>query len=130
MKLPLDKTPHPRDPRSLPIDASTPDGGYVFVQDASGIIFVLPDGPHLHPKVLGGGLPALYAGDLTVEKGKVAEVTNLSGTFQFDDEAGLRAVAQQLRLQGLNVEPGAVRFFPPRWLGPGYTGMRGRPGQA
>lgn len=112
MKAPLDKTPYPRDPRSLPIDAATPDGGYVYVQDSNGIIFILPDGPHLHPKVLGGGAIALYAGDLTVANGKVGDVTNLSGTFQFDDEAGLRAVAQQLRQQGLEVEVGAVRFFP------------------
>jgi hypothetical protein len=40
-------------------------------------------------------------------------VTNLSGTFQFEDQDGLRAVAEQLRQQGLEVEPGAVRFFPP-----------------
>jgi hypothetical protein len=113
MKAPLDKTPYPRDPRSAPISASVPDGGYVYVQDASGTIVVLPDGPHLHPKVLGGGQPALYAGDLTVTNGKVADVTNLSGTFQFGDEVGLRAVAQQLRQQGLEVEAGAVRFFPP-----------------
>jgi hypothetical protein len=66
----------------------------------------------LHPKVLGGGLPALYAGDMTVQGGKVVDLTNLSGTFEFDDEDGLREVAAELRRQGLVVETGAVRFFP------------------
>jgi hypothetical protein len=113
MKAPLDATPYPKDPRSQPASANLPDGGYVYVQDANGILHVLPDGPHLHPKVLGGGQPAAYAGDLTVQGGKVVDVTNLSGTFQFDSETGRRAVARQLRQQGLDVEPGAVRFFPP-----------------
>lgn len=113
MKSPLDRTPYPRDSRSTPISASTSDGGYVYVQDTNGVVFVLPDGPHLHPRVLGGAQPALYAGDLTIVTGRVSDLTNLSGTFQFDDEAGLLAVAKQLRQQGLDVEPGAVRFFPP-----------------
>jgi len=84
----------------------------VYVQEVTGTIYIVPDGPHLHPRVLGGGQPALYAGDLTVKAGKIADVTNLSGTFQFDSEEGLREVAQQLRQQGLEVESGAVRFFP------------------
>ena len=112
MKLPLDKTPYPQDPRSTPINRNLPDGLYVFVQDLQGVVHVVPDGPHMHAKVLGGGQPALYAGDLTIEDGKVTDLTNLSGTFQFDDQAGLRAVAEQIRLQGLEVEVGAVRFFP------------------
>ena len=70
------------------------------------------DEPHIHPKILGGGRSALYAGDLTLHGGKVVDLTNLSGTFQFDDEQGLREVAAQLRGQGLLVEVGAVRFFP------------------
>lgn len=67
----------------------------------------------MHPKVLGGGLPAMYAGDLTIRGGRVVDLTNLSGTFEFDDEAGLLEVAKELRTQGLIVETGAVRFFPP-----------------
>jgi hypothetical protein len=86
---------------------------YVFVQDIQGTIFVLPDGPHLHPRVLGGGRPALYAGDLTIQNGNILDVTNLSGTFQCDNEEGLKEVADQIRRQGVNVEVGAVRFFPP-----------------
>jgi hypothetical protein len=84
----------------------------VYVQDVIGVIHVVPDGPHLHPMVLGGGRPAMYAGDLTLKAGKIADVTNVSGTFQFDSEDGLRKVAARLRQQGLEVEPGAVFFFP------------------
>lgn len=112
MKQPLDKTPYPKDPRSTPIDSSVSDGCHVYVQDSTGIIHVAPDGLHMHPKVLGGALPALYAGDLTVQGGEIIDVTNLSGTFQFDDEAGLRQVAAELRRLGLIVRASAVRFFP------------------
>lgn len=112
MKAPLDKTPYPQDPRSKPIDACIGDGGYVYVRDDQGTVFVLPDGPHVHPVVLGGAQPAIYAGDLTVRAGKVVDLTNLSGTFQFDDEAGLKDVAAEIRRQGITIETGAVRFFP------------------
>lgn len=91
---------------------SMTDGGYVYVRDLAGIVLVLPDGTHLHPKVLGGARPALYAGDLTIVGGDVVDLTNLSGTFQFDDEQGLRDVAEQIRRQGMNVKTSAVRFFP------------------
>jgi len=67
----------------------------------------------MHPKVLGGAQPASYAGDLTIENGVITDLTNLSGTFQFKNRAGLLAVANQLERQGLTVKPGAVRFFPP-----------------
>ena len=45
-------------------------------------------------------------------------LTNLSGSFQFDDEVGLRGVAEQLRRQGLVIEIGAVRLFPADGSGP------------
>lgn len=96
----------------MAVSSNLPDGGFVFVQDVQGTVFVLPDGPHLHPKVLGGGKPARYAGDLTIQSGKVSDVTNLSGTFQFDDEEGLKEIAEQIRRQGVEIEVGAVRFFP------------------
>ena len=112
LKYPLDATPYPKHPRSRPADTSLTDGGYVYVRDARGTVHVAPDGPHRHPKVLGGGQPAMYAGDLTVRDGRVVDLTNLSGTFQFDDEDGLREVAAELRARGLGVDPGAVRFFP------------------
>ena len=112
MKAPRDPTPYPRDSRSRPIDATIKDGGYAFVRDATGTMHVVPDGPHVHPSILGGGLPAMYAGDMTIRRGRVVDATNLSGTFQFDDEDGLREVAGELRQRGLKVEAGAVRFFP------------------
>jgi hypothetical protein len=113
MKSPLDTFPYPQHPRSQPMTPGVEDGGYAYVQDANSIVIAVPDEPHVHPKILGGGLPAMYAGDLTIHNGKIIDVTNLSGTFQFDDEAGLLAVADQLRSQGFVVEVGAVRFFPP-----------------
>lgn len=112
MKYPLDRTPHPRDPRSRPARPGLRDGGYVYVRDIQGVIYVVPDGSHLHPKVIGGGEPAMYAGDLTVRDGRIMDVTNLSGTFQFDDPDGLLAVADELIRQGFVVEPRAVRLFP------------------
>src|SRR4051812_40346601 len=112
MKPPLDSTPYEQDPDSRRIHSSLADGLYVYVQDEKGVIWLLPDGPHRHPLVLGKARTARYAGDLSVAGGIVKDVTNLSGTFQFDDEEGLRAVAEELRQQGLSVEAGAVRFFP------------------
>jgi hypothetical protein len=75
-------------------------------------VYVVPDGPHVHPKVLGQARLALYPGDLTISRGEATDVTNLSGTFQFDDPSGLIDVANQLEFQGLPVRAGAVRFFP------------------
>ena len=46
----------------------------------------------------------MYAGDLTIANGRFVDLTNLSGTFQFDDEAGLRATADQIRHQGLRLK--------------------------
>ncbi len=112
MYPPRDPTPVPRHPRSRPIDIRTPDGDYVYVQDEKGIIRILPDGPHRHPRVLGGGRPAKIAGDLTIRHGRIQDVTNLSGTFQCDDPDGLLAVAIELERLGLLIDSGAVRFFP------------------
>ena len=109
---PLDSTPYPRDSRSREAIPGLPDGNYVFVQDEQGVIFVLPDGPHIHPRVLGAARSAKYAGDLRVADGTIVDVTNLSGTFQCDDPIGLREVASVLRSLGFVVRPGAVRFFP------------------
>jgi hypothetical protein len=112
MRQPLDALPYEQDPASKPIGADTGDGLYVYVQDENGVVWVLADGPHLHPRVLGHARPAKYAGDLTVAQGKIKDVTNLSGMFGFSEEDGLREVAEQLRKQGVDVDPGAVRFFP------------------
>jgi hypothetical protein len=111
-KSPLDRFPYPRDPRSQALVTAIEDGNYVYVQDVDGTIYVLPDGSHMHPKVLGNASPALYAGDLRIEMKRIADVTNLSGAFQFDDPIGLLSVAMQLAAIGFDVEEGAVRFFP------------------
>lgn len=54
MRFPLDQTPYPKDPRSQPLHAGIADGLYVYAQDAAGMVQVVPDGPHTHPRVLGG----------------------------------------------------------------------------
>ena len=109
---PLDETPYEQDPRSKPLRPGAEDGGYVYVQDEQGVVYALPDGSHRHPKVLGLARPAMYAGDLTLKDGKIADITNLSGTFQFDDPDGLLNVVAVLREVGFVVEENAVRFFP------------------
>ena len=111
-KPPFDQFPYQQDPRSRPAVGTLHDGLYAYVQDEHGIVWVVPDGPHIHPKVLGGGRSALYAGDMRIAQGRIEDITNLSGTFQFDDSAGLLAVADQLIRQGLSVQPLAVRYFP------------------
>ena len=111
-KSPLDAFPYEQDSRSKALAPGIDDGVYVYVQDAQGTIFVLPDGGHLHAKVLGNASPALFAGDLRIENGRIADVTNLSGTFQFDEPQGLLDVAHELERLGFVVVEGAVRFFP------------------
>ncbi|MFO0978069.1 MAG: hypothetical protein U0996_16805 [Planctomycetaceae bacterium] len=111
MKTPLDNHPYDRDPRSREIAPGIVDGVYVFLQDESGTIFVLPDGPHMHPRILGSGLPAMYAGDLTIDCGRIRDLTNLSGTFQFSDAEGLLFVAKTLEEKGFRIMAGAVRLF-------------------
>jgi hypothetical protein len=111
MKVPKDTTNYDRDPRSEPIRLGVADGCYVFVRDATKVIYVLPDGAHLHPKVLGGAEAAIYAGDLTVSGNRISDLTNCSGTFQFADKEGLLAVASALDELGFRIDEGAVRLF-------------------
>lgn len=113
LKFPLDPFPYPPDPRSQPLQQLLPDGNYVYVRDESGTVVVLPDGPHQHPKVLGNARPALYAGDLVLRDGEIDSLTNLSGTFQFDDPEGLRAVAKCCTEVGFLIRSQSVRFFDP-----------------
>ncbi len=54
----------------------------------------------------------MYAGDVTIVDGRVADLTNLSGTFRFDEPEGLLAVANELAHQGFIIDPTAVRLFP------------------
>src|SRR5437773_6438674 len=109
---PHDPFPYSPDPDSRLADRTLVDGLYAYAQAVSGDVWVVHDRPHVHPKILGGGAPARYAGDLNIQAGEVIDITNLSGTFQCDDPAGLLAVAGQLRHQGLTIRAGAVRFFP------------------
>jgi hypothetical protein len=97
LRVPLDPFPYAKDPESQPVDGMLADGLYAYVQDEKGIVHAIPDGPHVHPKVLGGARSALYAGDFTVANHTVIDLTNLSGTFQFDDSQGLLAVADEIR---------------------------------
>ncbi len=110
--FPLDPFPYDQDPQACRIHRALPDGLYVYVQNLQGEIWVTSDGPHQHPRVLGKARAALYAGDLSIEDGKITELTNLSGTFLPDHENGLRAVHENLLQQGWIVESGGVRFFP------------------
>ncbi len=109
---PLDPFPYAQDKHTCRIHHGLPDGLYVYVQDLNGDIWVAPDAAHQHPKVLGGAQAVLYAGDLTIEQGHIADLTNLSGTFQYDSETGLLAVWAILVQQGWEIETGGVRFFP------------------
>jgi hypothetical protein len=111
-KDPLDRSKHRRDRRSHPLNIDTADGNYVYVVASDGVIWVLTDYPHAHPRVLGSAHPAEYAGDLVIRDGRIAELTNLSGTFQFEDAAGLRQVAETIRNLGFEIEVSAIRFFP------------------
>lgn len=109
---PQDRRKYPRHPQSNIARPGLSDGEYVFVQDLDGTVWVVPDGPHVHPKVLGGGQPALYAGTLRISGQVVLELTNLSGTFRCDDDDGLVIIADWLRQQGWHIARDSVRFFP------------------
>jgi len=112
MKSPLDLTNYEPDRRSRPLEIGAPDGRYVYVQDEDDVIWAVPDDqPHLHPKVLGHARPARFAGDLTIEHGKIVDLTNCSGTFQFDDAAGLIAISRQLRHAGWEFARNSVKLF-------------------
>lgn len=111
MYKPLDTTAYPQDPTSCVADSNLADGWYCFVQDEKGMIWVLPAGHHVHVKVLGGGREAMYAGEMEILTRRVQKMTNSSGTFMPDDPQGLLDAADQLKNQGLVVEPGAVIFM-------------------
>ena len=112
-KNPLDKKWYNQHPQSRPFSEGLRDGCYVYVEDIEGIVWVLPDfEPHLHVRVLGERKSALYAGDFTIQNGCVTNLTNCSGTFQFDDTDGLLRVAGRIRSAGVRIIPGAIRLFP------------------
>ena len=112
MKQPLDPTPYPQHKLSRKVTADLDDGNYVYVQSLDDEIWVLPDGPHRHPRILGKATPVKYAGDVRVENGTIIDITNLSGTFLCDEPGGLIEAAKLFRQSGLKLADHAVRFFP------------------
>jgi hypothetical protein len=94
---------------SVPFSRMLPAGEYVFVQDCSGEVWVLPDGLHVHPYVLGRAKPAVAAGEMSIEdNGVVTRLNNFSGTFQCTLDCLFVAVGG-LVLQGATIRPGSVR---------------------
>ena len=75
------------------------------------MIHVVPDGPGLHPTVLGNGQAASGAGEITIgPNGVVTEINNISYTFQFSPDI-LPSVREALQKLGLNVADDAIRPF-------------------
>jgi hypothetical protein len=112
IRPPLDPFPYPRHPDSQPFGPGLPPGSYVFVQDAAGIVHVVPEtAGHLHPKVLGSGESAAAAGGLRIgSTGVVEEIDNFSGTFQFGLEI-FPQVRDALVRQSATVADDAERPF-------------------
>ena len=112
VKRPNDTFPYVRSLNSRPLTIAESVGQYVFVVDIDETIHVAPDGSHMHPKVLGNGDSALYAGELTIDSpGNVEQITNLSGTFSFRSKSSLCCVADRLKALGFNVND--ILWFPP-----------------
>ncbi len=98
-----------KNPLFAPISRATKPGTYVFVRDADGVIHVVPDGPGLHPTVLGSGQAASAAGEITVcSGGVISEINNISYTFQFGSDVlpGVKAALEQM---GFRVAPNAIK---------------------
>ena len=109
--VPLDLERYRRHNDCAPYTPEMADGVYVYVQDCDGTIWVLPDGPHRHPRVLGGGRPAVAAGELILgEGGEVLSVNNLSGTFRCAPDCLLVAVGGLVR-QGARVTANAMTSY-------------------
>lgn len=108
----------PRDPeryrrheRSLPFSARIAAGVYVYVQDCAGVVWIGPDGPHMHPRVLGGARPVVAAGELTLgEDGEVLVVNNLSGTFRCDPDSLLLVVGGIINQGGTCLAEAITRY--------------------
>ena len=80
--IPRDRERYRRHERSVPFSASVAAGVSVYVQDCEGVVWFGPDGPHMHPRVLGGARPAVAAGEMTLgANGEVLSINNLSGTL-------------------------------------------------
>jgi hypothetical protein len=102
---------YPKNPLSRPITLETPPGTYVFVQDADGVVHVAPDGPHLHPTVLGNGQEAAAAGEIVIGPNNVVtELNNISFTFQHDADV-LKSVRAALQQIGFKVPSDGITPF-------------------
>ena len=111
-KKPKDRTQYQQDSGSRVLRNSERPGRYAYVVDLEEVIYVAPDAQHIHPKILGNTREAFYAGDLVIDPcGRVEEVTNLSGTFQFKSQKSLCCVVQHLQVLGVTVD--AAVWYPP-----------------
>ena len=89
---PRDTVRYKRHEKSARFSAGLP-GAFVYVQDCEGVVWLGPDGPHMHPRVLGGARPAVSAGEVIFgDNGEVLSINNLSGTFQCNPDSLLLAV--------------------------------------
>ena len=103
-KKPKDLTPYLASPLSRSLTVKELPGRYAYVVDIDEVIYVIPDGLHVHPLILGRAREAVYAGDLIIEAtGVVSEITNLSGTFQFKSQRSLCCVVEHLQHLGFSV---------------------------
>jgi hypothetical protein len=111
LKRPLDRITYERDSRSCLLTMATKDGRYVYVVDAAHQIRILPDdGPHLHPKILGNASAARYAGEIVLANHTIVELTNCSGTFQFQSQRGLMETARIAERLGFVIAADALIF--------------------
>lgn len=109
--IPRDPERYQRHQQSRVFSPALPAGVYVFVQDCDGVVWVAPDGFHMHPRVLGRARPVVAAGELTLdENGEVLVINNLSGTFRCDSDCLFTAVGG-LIVQGATVRPEAISRY-------------------
>jgi len=111
-KRPLDRFRYLRDVDSRPLRSNELPGDYVYVVDLDETIHVAPNGPHMHPKVLGNAGSALYAGEISIAApGEVDSVNNSSGTFRFKSQQSLCCVVLGLVRLGFRVHE-AIWYTP------------------
>jgi hypothetical protein len=109
--FPLDQARYRRDNDSVPFSPDLPAGVYVFVQDCAGVVWVLPDGRHRHPRVLGGVRPAVAAGEVIVgANGEILSINNASGTFRCVGDSLLTAVGGLVN-QGAIISVNPIKVY-------------------
>jgi hypothetical protein len=107
----LDVNRYRRHNDSVRFSPQVPPGAYVYVQDCAGVVWLLTDGFHQHPRVLGGRRPAVAAGELTVgDAGEIFAINNASGTFQCAADSLLTAVGGLVQ-QGAKISADAITPF-------------------